>query len=371
MKKESPPAAGATEGRLNRTPRIRKALVSLWQEAARRPTLSFGIACISLCLFYLLILASPAMDRLLRDWTGCSILYLIGSGPSIGHGKMRLFRLALWGYPIIVACLYLCMLRAKGNIARLMLIFPVALMYLASSALLLYPTHYYSLIEQIQIVDLPSVEYEEIFSKKPMLEADIKSYDDFHAHCRERFLKHKDYLMEKWGVRDESMLQAIFYTNLVSHMWGYGPADNRELRGRMIVDVKNDFKPANKPNIQAYIKGQTGYCVDSAYVLKTLLDRAGMKNRIVHVPGHVFNEALCEDGWIALDASTNMLLHGSWKDIHERRGRGRDVVKITIFPHQNLVEKDNPSYRSRMGHFRISWLLQIIDRTAPPIAYSD
>ncbi|MHC4606186.1 MAG: transglutaminase domain-containing protein [Planctomycetota bacterium] len=342
-----------------------------WRDAvARGPTRAYGILCALLYAVCVCALAAAALDRLLVDLVGFSPFFWIGFGrPPVGRPyEMAFFRYVLWGGIGLTVLFYLLFLGTKGRLARGGVLALCLLAHTASGALVFYPTHHLALVEQIRIVNLPSIDYETVFSKEEMLGADIPDYDAFYGHCRGRFLRHRDMLREKWGVEDEKTLEAYFYVNLVSRMYGYGNRDHPEKAGAVALSEDTGWKLVEDVTIRTCVESEIACCNDYVHLLAFLLKRAEIPARQVYVLGHIFNEARLGGGWVVLDATLGLVFHGSWEEIQGRDGGRKDAVRVTIFPHGNLVQEGR-HYRSGLGHARLGWLLRVMDRTAPVVKY--
>jgi hypothetical protein len=228
---------------------------------------------------------------------------------------------------------------------------------------------YYSL-RVLKIKNLPSIEYDSIFAKHHLLHADIKNFDDFYRFAEKRFKSNWHLLESKWKIHNKEKLEAIFYMNLVSAMWGFGNKINTEEKGCVRCNENNNWKtvPIEKINVRTYIDSDIGCCSDSANLLSYLLDKANIKQRLIRFPGHVLNEAYFEGRWYTLDAYTNMMFHSPWKDIQNYDKKSGEIT-VTIFPHTNLLQGQNPFYRENTGHFRIILLLQAVHKITGKLEY--
>ena len=325
------------------------------------------------------MLSAHSLDQILVVWADVSILQPLTTVLPLGKG--------LFVYPISILALgsvfllYGLLLTRPGRLVRLVILVGFLLVLISPIGFRKYSNSMnmalfdMALFDQIQIVNLPSIPYEEIFSKEHVTNANIETEEDFYEFSRQRYLANRDYLMKKWRIEDEQRLQAIFYMNLVSHLWGYGNVKNPDKPGCVLHNEETEFEIVNDPTIQTYLKSDIGCCTDYAHVLNILLDRCGIENRQVSVKGHIFNEVRLKgdesnrDGWVTLDANTNMLFEGSWASIQSRESKGANSVHLTIFPHQNLVEQDNPFYRPDVGRFRYRWIVWTLAKNAPPLGH--
>lgn len=228
----------------------------------------------------------------------------------------------------------------------------------------------YQSLRVLKIKNLPSIEYESIFAKHHLLQADIKNFDDFYRFAEKRFKSNSHLLEAKWKIHNKKKLEAIFYMNMVSAMWGFGNKINKEEKGCVRYNENNNWEtvPVEKMSVRTYIESDIGCCSDSANLLSYLLDRANIKQRLIRFPGHVLNEAYFEDGWYTLDAYSNMMFHSSWQDIQNYDKKSGEII-VTIFPHNNLLAGENPFYREDTGRFRIFLLLQAVHKVTGKLEY--
>ena len=222
----------------------------------------------------------------------------------------------------------------------------------------------------LKIKNLPAVEYDAIFSKRHLLQAGIKSFDHFYRFAEKRFKSFSHLLQTKWKLNDKKKLEAIFYMNMISAMWGFGNRIEKEKKGCVRSNENNNWEtvPVEKINVRTYIESGIGCCTDSAYLLSYLLDRANINQRLISFPGHVLNEAYIGGRWYTLDAHTNMMFHSSWQDIQNYDKKFGKIV-VTIFPHNNLIAGKNPFYREETGHFRIILLIQAVHKVTGKLKY--
>jgi hypothetical protein len=228
----------------------------------------------------------------------------------------------------------------------------------------------YQSLRVLKIKNLPSIEYASIFAKHHLLQADIKTFDDFYRFAEKRFKSNSHLLEAKWKIHNKKKLEAIFYMNMVSAMWGFGNKINIEEKGCVRYNENNNWEtvPVEKMSVRTYIESDIGCCSDSANLLSYLLDRANIKQRLIRFPGHVLNEAYFEDRWYTLDAYSNMMFHSSWQDIQNYDKKSGEIT-VTIFPHNNLLDGKNPFYREDTGRFRIFLLLQAVHKVTGKLAY--
>jgi hypothetical protein len=156
-------------------------------------------------------------------------------------------------------------------------------------------------------------------------------------------------------------------------MWGYGNPVKVTQTGCVFKneDFPNgQFNPEEdiSKHIPQMIKSRIGCCTDHANMLHLLLTKAGIKNRFMMNPGHVFNEAFIGGKWQAFDATTNMWWHDSWDKIQNASLTA--PVYVTFFPHIGTVYK-HPYYRPFAAIFRHYMLLEAVYKMAKDIKHPD
>lgn len=213
----------------------------------------------------------------------------------------------------------------------------------------------YDRLAEMKVSNFPSIDYTKIFSKKYLLKANISDFNEFYLFARKRFEQFRSHLEKSWGIQSESELQSIFYMNLVSGMWHYGNLQ-KEGPGCVLVNENTGFQEmrASSVSIRTYIDSDIGCCTDYANLLKFLLDKAGIKNRLVKLPGHIFNEAYFENRWNVLDATLNITFNAPWESI---QFSSENNISVTTFPHINLIKYNNPYYNPEVGALRIQQIL--------------
>ncbi|GIW78285.1 MAG: hypothetical protein KatS3mg105_0092 [Gemmatales bacterium] len=129
--------------------------------------------------------------------------------------------------------------------------------------------------------------------------------------------EHDDYLARRWQVTEPDRLKTYFFLNLVSHGWAFGNQHHPDRPASIFSNEENGWRqPRPGPaTIRDYLDANIACCNDYAYLLKFLLDREGIRNRLAAIPGHIFNEVYLDGGWHVVDATTNMVFDASWHSI--------------------------------------------------------
>jgi hypothetical protein len=344
----------------------------------------FLIPSLLLFLIFQWIIASGSIQSLFNRIFKTNLLASMGISTSVGFNKILVFNLLAFLFVGTTIALWAWNYFNKRKFSLLLLILFIGL-YGASILTINYPVYNFRIqredipadqvevdvthmgINFLEIETLHFVDYEEIFSKNHLLTAEIESFDDFYQFARRRYGLSQSEIEQKWGL-DEKLDQAYFYMNLVSAMWGYGNQDEPDKPGCVLSNEDNQWRsiPEEEITIRTYIESDIGCCEDFAYLLKYLLDREGIDNRLVSYYGHIFNEITVSDESYTLDANTNLVFHSAWAKIQEN-----GKVIVTIFPLVNLIRQDNPYYRLELGRFQMSVLLLAAQRAEYPISYPE
>lgn len=350
-------------------------IYSKWSSAGRRalcaPSAFFAFFSGSLFLIYLLAASLTSFSRFFMDVSGIDLLVFAGSGSNIGPNKLLLLRILMNGCLVVTACMFLLLIARRGIIRRIFILAVLLPAYIGAYSFLHYPVQYGELLEQIEIAELPVVD-PALFSKSSLSIEWIHNEDELYQACRARFEKARKSLKEQWGIEDGRKLEALYLMNTVSAFWGYGNRVLQDRVGCVSMNEKTAFRLDAPDEIGDYLRSEIGCCSDFAYILKLLLDRAGIPNRrVIIAHGHAMNEVYLPCGWMTLDATTNMAFDGDWTSIQKRHGRNRNSVHVFVFPHSNQFAGGNPLYRPGIGHLRFALLLDAVNKSACPVAYPD
>jgi len=167
--------------------------------------------------------------------------------------------------------------------------------------------------------------------------------------------------IEKTRRGDESRRprsKTWYITNFVSGYWAFGNAHAVAKAGGAFSNEENDWQPIS-PSVRAFLDSPVGCCADEASLVKALLDREHIANRLTCIPGHIFNEVEIGDHWHVTDASLNLFLESSWEDLYALGGRERPVG-VLMFPHSGLAHENSPDYRPMVGSFRLLMLMRMV-----------
>lgn len=227
-------------------------------------------------------------------------------------------------------------------------------------------------IKKAHIINLSASNNMEWFDRRFLDEPHIYTSDDFYFRIMEHYVEIKDDLQREWRVTNEDLLKSLYFMNVVSNMWGYGNKGADTKTGCACTNEINEHAfPCETQfveNPEAYIYTKIGCCADSARVMRFLLTKAGIKNRYMQNPGHVFNEAWLQGHWQALDATTNMWWRDSWENI--QNAETHYSFSVTVFPMYGEVY-GHEFYRPFVGTFRNYMILEAVYKMAKNIKHPD
>ncbi len=344
----------------------------LMKHVLHSPSAFFAVFAGTVFLVYLVAAALVSLNRFFMDVSGIDILAAVGNSSNTGVNKLQVLGIFLGCCLVVTGGVFLMLVRRPGIAGRLSVLVMLVPAYLATITFLHYPVHHAALLEQIEIKSVLPLEDPSFFSKSNLAIDRISNEDELYRTCRSRFESVRDSLRKRWSMGDDRKLEALFLMNVVSALWGFGNSVHHDRTGCVDMNEQTGFRLDVPDNVRAYLQSEIGCCSDSAYLLKLLLDRAGIPSRrVIIAHGHVMNEAHFTDGWMTLDATTNMAFVGDWTSIQKRRGQDRNAIRVFLFPHSNHLSVDNPHYRPEVGHLRLALLLDAVNKSAFPVAFPD
>jgi hypothetical protein len=188
----------------------------------------------------------------------------------------------------------------------------------------------------------------------------VKSFQDLHACVAAEFRQRRNQLQEELGVEDENRLKTIFYMHFLTNLWSFGNKVATDKPGGVLINEENDWRPPQKITAQTFVQARIGCCADIAYVLKVLLDREQIPNRLTEIPGHVFNEVKLDGKWWIADGSTNILVEGSWEELfHHAPDQETPRVRVLVFPDPRVGSAAGADYRPITAQLRVQMLLRM------------
>lgn len=296
-----------------------------------------------------LLAIAPVVASLLLRLTGRDPMMLIGIVHTVSERKVEVFRILTIAAAGGVAGLWLLTLRAPlagRRLAQLLIALPV----LATPAALLdlaSPVAMSAFAERFDTVQLPSLYLPE-FQPGGALRGRLRDYDAFHAAVDSAYAGQGAVFAA--SVPDTALRRVLFLTNLVSQLWGVGNLRHPEKSGCVRGNEERSWLPDAQASLPAYLATTIGCCDDFAHLLKVLLDRDGLKNRLVVAGGHIFNEVMLEGRWHVLDANFDVAFEGSWTEL----GLGSRRVRMYSIPHPGADVRNREIYRPGLWASRVS-----------------
>lgn len=291
-----------------------------------------------------------------------SFLHPLTSG--IGPGKRwftEQYILICTGLNLLL--LFLCFEKNKNFFKKILIVFIIFPLY--GIGLLEFRTNAFeNYFNDLVFVNYPSFNFSTIFNRRMIPIDKINSYDDFYLYARSIYDQNLDVLEEGWQLHDSAELKSIYYMNFVSSLWAYGNKDNPEEIGCVFDNEVHGMTHKKDLTVKDYLVSEIGCCDDYARILKLMLDKEKIKNRLVHVRGHIFNEAFFKNKWHVLDANINTMFHDSWFDITFRQPGERFL--ISTFPHNNSLFSEPEFFRASVGKFRLEVITAAVKRNLFP-----
>lgn len=158
----------------------------------------------------------------------------------------------------------------------------------------------------------------------------LASFDDLGRQAGGYAKRWRAPLMQR-GL-SEAQAQAVSLMLFTSTLWAFGNAGRDDLPGCIPQNEDNEWK-TQAPTLEVVKRARIGCCTDYAQALSFLLSRHGFENRTVAIPGHVFNEALIDGRWQALDANTNIFLGEPWNEAIQRDA----PLRVRVFAHPGAL----------------------------------
>jgi hypothetical protein len=216
----------------------------------------------------------------------------------------------------------------------------------------------------------PLPQHFERIGRQPLLAAGITSLEDLRTQIAARYTQDSSLVAATWVVIEGPQTQrAIYLMNTVSSIWAFG---NNKGLGKVGCIGSNETTGAvtvSELSTREYLAAPIACCSDYAALLKYLLDREGVRNRLVHISaGHVFNEAELDGRWVTLDPTINVMYGASWYTVN-RRGAARPVP-VVIFPHAG-EDPANPLWRPAIPRFRTFMILHAAQASYAQVTYRE
>lgn len=313
------------------------------------------------------ILQVPGLLLLLSDFTSPSeISTQLRAMGRIGANKEFIFLMTLAIATAVTFYLATVSRVSRGISIRVRFFsFTFALLILGSYSMSLRQARFFN-ERQHDALALHAIAYERLViqqmrsatgieeTQKLILSDPPNDFLSLHDLIEQDFSRNLNPLKKTWNGLEGDALKALYTMNVVSRLWAFGNESHPDQVGCALQNEQTDFKAQAFDGVQTFIRSPIGCCSDYAYTLKKMLDLSKVENRLVEIPGHVFNEARIDGQWWTLDATTNMAIPQAWSSLVAERPPNK--VKVFTFPHWNLRAQTTQDYRSKVGVFRLYFL---------------
>ena len=319
-------------------------------------SVNFKFFTLSLFLFIIhwFITTIPIVNRVIIHYTGINILGYFGSNSPSGPKKILIFQISALFSVLLLCFTFIYTWKTHERWKRFVTLMTISALILIS---LKWPEQVrYDRFRSIRIESYSNIDYNSIFNKKYFQFDVVSSTDDFYHLVHNRFLKYEDHLNSRWHLANSRLLESIFYMNTVSALWKYSKC----------ISTNSDLSNSHS-KIKFYLSQNEACCTDFALTLKLLLDKAKFKNRLVLLPGHIFNEVLIQNNWYTLDASINVMFNQPWKNIAFTNGN----TIATTFVHLNLNPINNANYSPSIGALRYEQKYWAMEKATLFFKYED
>ena len=329
-----------------------------------RPTRFFVYAALSIFLVFWFIVSLPVLNSMLFQMASVDLLSKFGSNSLIGWRKMSAFvnaRNFCLGLTVLVN---FSLIGRKGRVLRFVFLAPILLAYQITITWPQWTRLDHAF--QAQTQNMMTVGYQDMFSSRQYKKAEVKTFDGFYQLVDQQFRFNRDNLKAQWRIDDTSEMKSLFFLNVVGSLWHFGNRNFPARAGCVQTNENIDFQTVQDSDmtVRTYLDSEIGCCTDYAYLLKYLLDRAGIPNRLVVLPGHLANEAELSSGWHVLDATTGMTISHSWQSLLSDSTLERE---ITLFP-TGAVNRSSRNYSSVAAGLRTAFLsLAVHDSPFRPV----
>jgi hypothetical protein len=316
----------------------------------------FAIFCALVVAFVWTVGSVPIYSDALSNFFEQDLLSGLGSGSQIGFRKWALSQALL---AASFAALVLAALAFPGPLS----LRKIVILGCSIATLLPLPLWYqrarddeaYTSLQRLSVVSIQPLPSQELLTKKSLPKEALASFDALYREVMHRYRVLHAELQSNWSG-SEGALKAIFFTNFVSGLYEFG---NREAHDQVGCVGQNELisgEPVRPALTEAEIlESRIGCCTDFARALKALLDRAGLENRVVVLPGHVFNEAKVDGIWRALDANINVVYDRSWQEIVFAEGQA--PVRADWYFLEGTRDPRQSAYRPLLTAFRVQMML--------------
>lgn len=190
---------------------------------------------------------------------------------------------------------------------------------------------------------LPSGEScEEVFT----VSREADSWREFAENCRFAYNENRNCLANKWQTDDGKLLEALYYLNVVGHLWAYGNLDAPDQVGCVEQNEDTDHQ-YREPEFRDYMECQIGCCQDHALAMYEILTANGFDVSRVSSGGHMWVETEIDGQIWTLDATMmaafRTQMPGTWS------------LLMSIFFEHPGEDTESPLYRSIVKDMRTDW----------------
>lgn len=309
------------------------------------------------CSLELGIVAKPPLYYSMYFWLSCGIMAIL-VGSYVGCWRIQEGR-SRRSFAIVATVLWVVILFAvKGRVAS----GHAVLSGVESGGIF---DLQWQKLERLKIVECNSTQHRMAEVRADLRKRPLTTFADLHHAAMEHYARLLPTLETRWtnvGPMTDEKRKTLFIMNLVSGMWSFGNRYDVGNTGCVFCNENNHAAPP-APSLRAYLDAKIGCCSDHANLTKSLLDHAGIENRLTANPGHIFNEVRIDGRWCVVDTSANLFIDASWEelfDTHEPLKR----VAVFVFPHPNSLDADPENYRPLSGLFRLVTILRVADQPA-------
>ena len=351
-----------------------------------KPTQKFLIIALATVVVVSFVSNIPLLFRLFAmNWAGDNF-YQFASFYSVGAGKVRVLHLLVNFAMVTVTCIFLFLLRRPGGLSRFaILLGTLFCIWLTDKNFHVYSDYHLNrytgevfdtsklwyAYEKLRLHqhDEP-VDYRAMFSPEFIRNEKIASYTGFYEAVSRRFEGNREQLSKVWGIKSEEKLKALYFLNQTSWLWAYGNEFALDRAGCVSNNELTNFAIDEKwSSPDFYLNSPIGCCTDYAHMLKFLLDSAGIENKMVEIPGHIFNEARVDGKPLILDATVGYAIPYTWQQIASKGFLKK--IDIELFPNKSMQDPGSKDYRPISLRFRLHMLNQIALGPSAEFSYSN
>ena len=201
--------------------------------------------------------------------------------------------------------------------------------------------------------------YESIFAKENIFDGREETFQAMYMKIKKHFQNHKKQLETEWNLKGK-LLEAAFILNVVNNMYGLGEegksasvfANKHNTRGNR--NKKTGYLTLQCATAKDYLKSDYGDCNDYAMMMYIFLNLAGIENRQVGPPDHIYNEVKINGKYYIFDALYLFFTQmDNEKFLHQ--SPGKKVIYHTFY-----LDGSNPlskHFRKKRGAMRMYYFL--------------